>query len=111
VPDPVFIVGVHRSGTTHLGNLLAASGQFGYVSPIAAGLPWELLTLGTWLRPPLEKTIPEDRLIDRVRVKGRDRPVRIYEPLADGSHSFNDWNSTPPTDAAFWGIEVWIDED
>lgn len=28
VPDPVFIVGVHRSGTTHLHNLLSLDGRF-----------------------------------------------------------------------------------
>lgn len=28
----------------------------------------------------------------------------------DGSHSFNDWNSTPPHDRSLWGIEVVVDE-
>ena len=39
IPPPVFILGHWRSGTTHLYNLMSL-GQFGYVTPIAAGLPW-----------------------------------------------------------------------
>ncbi len=68
MPHPVFIVGHWRSGTTHLGNVLSKSPQFGYVSPIASGLPGELLTLGRYFRKSLEKTLPSDRLIDRVPV-------------------------------------------
>lgn len=65
---PVFIVGHWRSGTTHLCNVLSKSPRFGYVSPIAVGLPWNLLTIGKVLRPFLEQTLPSDRLIDRVPV-------------------------------------------
>ena len=49
-PPPIFLLGHWRSGTTHLYNLLG-QGDFAYVDPIAAGLPWEFLTLGRWLRP------------------------------------------------------------
>jgi hypothetical protein len=45
VPPPIFIVGHVRSGTTHLHNLLAASGQFATVPPVLAGMPWEALGL------------------------------------------------------------------
>lgn len=51
VPAPVFIVGHMRSGTTHLHNLLAASGRFATVPPILAGMPWEALGLARVLRP------------------------------------------------------------
>jgi hypothetical protein len=68
IKPPVFIVGHWRSGTTHLGNILSKASQFGYVSPIAAGIPWDLLTLGTWFRPLLEHSLPSTRLIDRVKV-------------------------------------------
>jgi hypothetical protein len=67
-PDPVFIVGHWRSGTTHLYNLLAEAPRFQTVSPIATGMPGELLTLGRLLRPLLERALPTDRLIDNVPV-------------------------------------------
>lgn len=65
---PVFIVGHWRSGTTHMANLLSRSVEFGFVTPVATGLPNELLTLGKWFKPWLERTIPADRLIDQVKV-------------------------------------------
>ncbi len=79
---PVFIIGHWRSGTTHLHNLLACSPQFGHISPLASGLPDEILTLGTWLRPLLELALPEDRHVDRVAV-GPDSPQEDEIPLAN----------------------------
>jgi len=67
--SPIFIVGHWRTGTTHLGNILSKSPQFGFVSPLATGLPWNLLLIGKWFRPILEKILPSDRLIDQVKVK------------------------------------------
>lgn len=68
MPPPLFIVGHWRSGTTHLANLICQSPRFGTVTPVASGLPHNLLTLGRWLKPWLENKIPSDRLIDRVEV-------------------------------------------
>jgi len=65
---PILIVGHWRSGTTHLGNVLAAGGRFGYVDPIAAGLPNELLSIGRPFGGLLARSVPQDRLIDRVPV-------------------------------------------
>ena len=65
---PIFIVGHWRSGTTHICNLLSQSGKFGYVSPVATGIPHDLLLLGKWFKPLLERSIPPDRIIDRVAV-------------------------------------------
>ncbi len=79
--EPVFIVGHWRSGTTHLHNLLACSPQFGIITPLASGLPWELLTLATWLRPWLEKSLPADRGVDAVAVTA-DSPQEDEIPLA-----------------------------
>ncbi|NBC34865.1 MAG: sulfotransferase [Alphaproteobacteria bacterium] len=76
-PDPpVFIIGHWRSGTTHLYNVMSRSGTFGYVSPIATGLPWDFLVLGRLLRPLLEKALPKERYIDRI-------PVRPDSPQED----------------------------
>jgi hypothetical protein len=68
VPAPIFIVGHWRSGTTHLYNVLSKSGQFGYVPPLATGLPWDFLSLGRLMRPILEKALPDQRLIDSIPV-------------------------------------------
>lgn len=66
---PIFILGHWRSGTTHLYNILAKSRQFGFVSPLAAGMPWELLGLVRLIRPLLERALPEDRFIDNIPVE------------------------------------------
>jgi hypothetical protein len=64
---PIFLLGHWRSGTTHLYNVMSR-GNFAYVPPIAAGMPAESLTLGRWLRPFLEKQLPESRYIDNIPV-------------------------------------------
>jgi len=71
-----------RSGTTHLHTLLAASGQFATVPPVVAGMPWEALGLARVLRPLVEQYLPEDRLIDRVRVHS-DSPTEDEIALAN----------------------------
>lgn len=68
MPPPVFIVGYWRSGTTHLHNVLSQAPQFGYVSPLAAGLPWDVLGIVRALRPLLERVLPSDRYVDNVQV-------------------------------------------
>jgi len=67
-PAPVFIVGHWRSGTTHLYNVLSRDPRFGYVTPLATGMPWDFLLLGSMLRPLLERLVPSERLIDKVPV-------------------------------------------
>ena len=79
---PVFIVGHWRSGTTHLHNLLACSPAFGIIPPLASGLPGELLTLATWLRPLLEKALPATRVVDSVAVTPNS-PQEDEIPLAN----------------------------
>ena len=64
---PIFILGHWRSGTTHLYNVMSLGG-FSYVPPIATGLPAEMLTLGNWLKPFLEKQLPDSRYIDNIPV-------------------------------------------
>ena len=64
---PIFIVGHWRSGTTHLYNIMSKAG-FGYVQPLAAGMPWDLLGLVRVARPLLERKLPTDRFIDKIPV-------------------------------------------
>ncbi|PSN15446.1 sulfotransferase [filamentous cyanobacterium CCT1] len=68
MPDPIFIVGYWRSGTTHLHNLLAQSPAFGYITPLATGMPWDILGIVRSLEPLLEQVLPQDRYVDNVTV-------------------------------------------
>lgn len=65
---PLFILGHWRSGTTHLYNILSKSPQFGYVSPVATGLPWDVFGIVRRLAPLLERALPAHRFIDNVAV-------------------------------------------
>jgi hypothetical protein len=67
LPPPVFILGHWRSGTTHLYNIMSLGG-FGYVPPLAAGLPWDMFGLARALRPLLERQLPRRRFIDNLPV-------------------------------------------
>lgn len=64
---PLFIVGHWRSGTTHLYNLMGRAG-YGFVPPVAAGIPWDFLTLGTLFGPLLNRLLPKTRYIDNIPV-------------------------------------------
>ena len=64
---PIFILGHWRSGTTHLYNSMSLGG-FGYVPPVAVGLPWDMFGIARVLRPLLERALPEHRWIDRIPV-------------------------------------------
>lgn len=64
---PIFLLGHWRSGTTHLYNIMSLGG-FAYVPPVAVGLPGEALTLARWLRPMLERKLPDSRYIDNIPV-------------------------------------------
>lgn len=66
--SPIFVVGYWRSGTTHLHNLLSQDPAFGYISPLATGLPWDILGLVSVLEPLLARALPSDRHVDRVAV-------------------------------------------
>ncbi|WP_411817988.1 sulfotransferase family protein [Hyphococcus sp. DH-69] len=68
MPPPVFILGHWRSGTTHLYNVMCQSGEWGYVPPVATGLPWDLFGIAKAFQPMLEKALPEHRYIDNIPV-------------------------------------------
>ena len=68
MPPPVFILGHWRSGTTHLYNIMCESGGWGFVPPVATGLPWDLFGLARAFRPLLERALPEHRYIDNIPV-------------------------------------------
>lgn len=67
-PEPVFIIGHWRSGTTYLHYLMANDKQFGYCSNADAFMPGALLT-GRWLtRKILALRLPKTRPMDEVKL-------------------------------------------
>lgn len=73
---PIFILGHWRSGTTHLYNTMTRADRFGYVPPLATGLPWDMLVLARLLRPFLKQFLPNERYIDSI-------PVELDSPQED----------------------------
>ncbi len=69
IAPPVFILGHWRSGTTHLYNIMTKSGAWGFVPPVATGLPWDLFGIAKAFRPLLERALPKHRYIDKIPVK------------------------------------------
>ena len=52
----------------------------------------------------------KNRMIDRIIHLDKGNYIVYY--ATDGSHSYNDWNSTPPFDKNRWGITIWtVKED
>jgi len=47
----------------------------------------------------------KNRMIDQIVTLDKGNYIVYY--ATDGSHSYNDWNSTPPYDRARWGISIW----
>lgn len=67
-PQPVFIIGHWRSGTTHLQNLLCQDPQFGRVTLLQAASPLDFLSQSAVLQKMLRKLLPPTRLMDNVPV-------------------------------------------
>ena len=76
VPDPVFIVGVHRSGTTHLHNLLALDPQFCAPRVYQIMNPAGFFTCSWLVTPLLAAFLPWRRPMDAVR-------FHIFAPQED----------------------------
>ena len=67
-PQPLFILGFARSGTTHLHNLLQRDPQYGTVSTFQAIVPTFFLIGRGWLKRQMAKSLPDTRPGDNVRV-------------------------------------------
>ncbi len=68
IESPIFVLGVWRSGTTHLQNLLCLDRRFGYANYFEVLYPNTFLCTAAWLRPLLQLGLPETRFQDNVRV-------------------------------------------
>jgi omega-hydroxy-beta-dihydromenaquinone-9 sulfotransferase len=65
-PSPVFIIGHHRSGTTHLHNLLSQDYDFGFVSTFQATAAAFSITGNTSIKNELAKGLAKKRSMDNV---------------------------------------------
>ena len=83
-PAPVFVLGVARSGTTHLHNLLSRDPQFGVVSTYQAAVPTFCLTGGSWLKGLMARLSPPRRPMDRMRIS-MDLPQEEEVALSNAS--------------------------
>jgi len=66
VEAPLFILGHHRSGTTHLWNLLAVDERFAYPSVLQAVFPHTFLSFESTVQTWAERFAPEQRPQDNV---------------------------------------------
>ena len=67
-PEPIFLLGFWRSGTTLLHNLFACDPQWGFVNTYQAALPDLFLAGQNRLRRLLASSLPENRGIDNIPV-------------------------------------------
>jgi len=74
VVQPVFILGHHRSGTTHLWNLLGRDGRFVSPTLLEAVFPHTMLTAVPAMAGPASLMTPSRRPQDNVRL-GVDEPI------------------------------------
>ncbi len=110
LPTPLFILGHWRSGTTHLVNLLAATGRFAVPTPVDVGLPAERLVVGRPLEPLLARLVPAGRWIDAVGVD-RLAPQEDEVALANlGAPSFFEPYYLPQGFRRRWRDVVFLDE-
>jgi hypothetical protein len=65
-PEPVFLLGYGRSGTTHLHSLLWQDPQFGVISNYQASTQPFAITGRGWLEKALAKRIPSKRPMDNI---------------------------------------------
>ena len=70
---PLFILGIWRSGTTHLHNLLARDERFAFPNNYQVLYPHTFLTTEAFIAPLLSRMIPRQRPQDNVKL-GLDEP-------------------------------------
>lgn len=78
--SPVFVLGHHRSGTTHLWNLLAQGDHFAYPTILQAVFPHSFLTFEPVIRTPAKVFTPRKRPQDQVALEP-DSPIEEERAL------------------------------
>ena len=67
-PEPLFLLGFWRSGTTLLHNLLSMDPQWGFVTTYQAALPDSFLAGQGWVRRLIANSLPPNRGVDNIPV-------------------------------------------
>ncbi len=75
VQPPLFVLGVFRSGTTHLHNLLCQDDRFAFLNTFQGMNPQTFLTGERWFAPIQERFYPKSRPFDNVKMG----PKQPYE--------------------------------
>ena len=101
VPPPLFILGVWRSGTTHLHNLLCQDDRFAWPNTYQAFFPHTFLCTEEWNARTLQRFMPSTRPMDNVR-NGVEMPQEDEFAMAASGFSFLIGSMTfPRTDQYF----------
>lgn len=67
-PQPVFIMGLWRSGTTHLHNLMALDPNYGYATTLQCMAPHFVVSQAALMRRALTGLLPHHRVFDNMSV-------------------------------------------
>ena len=67
-PDPIFVIGHWRSGTTYLQNLLSRDARLARVTLLQAAMPHEFLVFPDALLAKMREMLPRTRLMDNMAV-------------------------------------------
>lgn len=73
VQPPIFILGLWRSGTTHLHNLLAQDRRFAFPNTYQVFFPHTFLSTESWNASVMDYLLPSRRVQDNVKL-GADQP-------------------------------------
>lgn len=88
VPAPLFVLGIWRSGTTHLHNLLAQDDRFAFPNSYQVLFPHTFLSMESWHAPILEAFLPRRRAMDNVK-SGVAEPQEEEAALAVSGLSYH----------------------
>ncbi len=83
-PDPIFVIGHWRSGTTYLQNLLSSDTRFARVTLLQAAMPHEFLVFPDRLIARMRAMLPKTRLMDNMAVSA-DAPWEEEMALVSSS--------------------------
>jgi len=97
VPDPLFVLGIWRSGTTHLHNLLVQDDRFAAPNLYQVMYPHTFLSTESFLAPFAGMFAGETRPMDNVRFSISDDPQEDEFSLSPDGHTFMNQCAFPRT--------------
>ena len=89
VHPPVFILGLGRSGTTHLHNLLAQDERFAFPNTYQVFFPHTFLTTENWNAKVMDFLLPARRVQDNVKLGANQPQEDDFAVAGLTSMSFN----------------------